>query len=90
MELLSPLFVILIVKMLICVMPGVLGVVLLVSSEEKKRSMRNSLCNQLFGISNAIEFNKFERFLSIVAVLAIIFTLVASWFILLSELFFPE
>jgi hypothetical protein len=68
-------------------MPGVLGIVLLASSEESKRAMRNTLCNKLFGVSNAIEFPKFERSIIIVAVIAILLSLAASWFLLLRDFF---
>jgi len=87
MPLLNLSFIILIVQMVICVLPGVLGIFLIVSSEDTKRSMRNTVCNQLFGVSNAIECPKFQRFLIIVGVLGILFSIPATWFVLLSKFF---
>lgn len=86
MELLNPAFVILCVKIAFCVLPGVFGVFLLSMSEEKKRELRNSVCNRLFGVSNAIPFPNFERALLVVGILAVLFCALASWFLLLSDL----
>ena len=87
MELLNISFAILLIKMAICVLPGVLGIFFIASSEETKRSMRSTLCNQLFGISNAIPFPKFERFLYILATILILLSAVATWFIHLRSFF---
>ncbi len=87
MELLNVGFAILLVKMAICVLPGVLGIFFIASSEETKRQMRSTLCNQLFGISNVIPFPKFERFLYIAGTVLILLSLVVSWFILLRGFF---
>jgi hypothetical protein len=54
MQLLNIGFAILLIKIALCVLPGVLGIFFLVSSEEAKRHMRSTVCNKLFGISNAI------------------------------------
>jgi len=86
MELLNPAFVILCVKIAFCVLPGVIGIYLISLSEEKKRELRNSLCNRLFGVSNAIPFPSFERALLVIGLLAIVFCLIASWFLLISGL----
>lgn len=83
MPLLNLEFIILIVKMIICLLPAVLGIFLIVSSEDAKRAMRNTLCNKLFGVSNAIEFPKFKRFLIIIGVLTILYSIPATWFLLL-------
>lgn len=83
MALLNLEFIILIIKMVICVLPGVLGICLLATSEENKRAMRNAFCNKLFGVSNAIAFPKFERFLIIASVIVILYSLAATWFLLL-------
>ncbi len=86
MQLLDVGFAILLIKMAICILPGVLGIFLIASSEEKKREMRNSICNKLFGVSNMIPFPKFERTLYIMGTLLILFTLVATWFLILREM----
>ena len=83
MELLNIGFAILLIKMTICVLPGVLGIFFIASSEDTKRSMRNTLCNQLFGISNVIPFPKFKSFLHILGAILLLLSSVASWFILL-------
>ena len=87
MELLNIGFAILLIKMAICVLPGVLGIFFIVSPVESKRTMRSTLCNQLFGISNAIPFYKFARFLYIMGTVLIFLSLVASWFLLFREMF---
>ncbi|MGJ8649001.1 MAG: hypothetical protein ACSHX4_01460 [Opitutaceae bacterium] len=87
MSLLNLQFLMLIVKIVFCVLPGVLGIFLLASSEESKRGMRNSFCNNLFGISNAIAFPKFARALTIVGIIAIIYSVVTTWFFLLRDFF---
>lgn len=87
MSLLNLQFLMMIVKIVFCVLPGVLGIFLLASSEESKRGMRNSFCNSLFGISNAIAFPKFARVLTIVGIIAIIYSVVATWFFLLRGFF---
>ena len=87
MELLNVGFAILVIKIAICVLPGVLGIFFIASSEETKRSMRSTLCNQLFGISNAIPYPKFARFLYVSGTILFILSVVASWFILLRGFF---
>jgi hypothetical protein len=87
MELLSIEFAILLIKMAISVLPGVLGIFFIACSEETKRSMRSTLCNQLFGVSNAIPFPKFARFLHASGTLLILLSLVFSWFLLFREMF---
>ena len=87
MQLLNISFAILLIKMALCVLPGVLGIFFIVSSEETKRDMRSTLCNKLFGVSNAIPFPKFERFLYISGTILLLLSLVASWFILLRGFF---
>lgn len=87
MQLLNVGFAILLIKMAICILPGVLGIFLIASSEEKKREMRNSFCSKVFGVSNAIPYPKFERTLYIFGGLMILFTLLSSWFLLLRNMF---
>lgn len=87
MSLLNLQFFMLIVKIVFCVLPGVLGIFLIASSEETKRGMRNSFCNSLFGISNAIAFPKFARFLLIIGSIAIVYSIGATWFFLLRGFF---
>ena len=87
MELLSIGFIKLIIKVTICVSPAILGIYLLALSDERKREIRNSLCNRVFGVSNAIPMPSFERSLLVIAILAILFSAAASWFLLLSRMF---
>ena len=87
MELLNIGFAILLVKVSISVLPGVLGIFFVASSEETKREMRNTLCNQLFGISNAIAYPKFARGLYILGTVLIFMSLGLSWFLLLRNFF---
>lgn len=87
MQLLNLSFAILIIKIAICILPGVLGVFMIVSSEEKKRELRNTICNKVFGVSNAIPFPKFERTMQVMGSLLLLFSLVASWFLLLRGMF---
>jgi len=87
MQLLNLSFAIVLIKMVICILPGVLGIFMIASSEEKKRELRNTICSKLFGVSNAIPYPKFARTMVVMGTLLLIFTLVASWFLLLQELF---
>ena len=86
MELLNLGFFKFVVILAICVLPGVIGVFLIVSSDEKKREMRNRFCNKLFGVSNAIESAKFARFLYIMGSVLFLFSAVATWFLYLRKL----
>lgn len=86
MELLNIGFAILCLMIAFCVLPGVFGIYLLSIPEERKRGLRNSLCNCLFGVSNGIPFPSFERVLLVVGLLALLFSAAASWFILLRNL----
>ena len=83
MELLNPAFVILVVKITVCVFPGIIGIYLLAISEEKKRDLRNKLCNRLFGVSNAIPYPNFERALMVIASLGLLLSAAAVWFVIL-------
>ena len=87
MQLLNIGFAILVIKIALCVLPGVLGIFFIASSEETKRHMRSTVCNKLFGISNAIPFPKFARFLYISGTLLLLFSVVATWFIHLRKFF---
>jgi hypothetical protein len=87
MELLNISFAILIIKMVICILPGVLGIFMLVTSEESKRELRNTICSKVFGVSNAIPYPKFARTMQVLGVLLLTFSLAASWFLLLRGLF---
>ncbi|WPJ97855.1 hypothetical protein SH580_09040 [Coraliomargarita algicola] len=73
----------LIIKMAICILPGVIGIFMIVSTEEKKRELRNTICNHLFGVSNAIPYPKFALTMVVIGSLLLAFTLAASWFLLL-------
>ncbi|MGC6606117.1 MAG: hypothetical protein ACON5O_05120 [Lentimonas sp.] len=83
MGLLNAQFILLLVKMVVCVLPGILGIFLLVSSEEAKRSMRNSFCKNLFGVGDAIKHTQFQRFLTVIGIVGILFSLAVTWFGLL-------
>ena len=87
MELLNISFALLLIKMALCVLPGVLGIFFIVSSEETKRDLRSTLCNKLFGVSNAIPFPKFERFLYISGTILLLLSLVATYLIHLRKFF---
>ena len=87
MELLNVSFALLLIKMALCVLPGVLGIFFIASSEETKRGMRSTLCNKLFGVSNAIPFPKFERFLYISGTILLLLSLVATYLIHLKKFF---
>lgn len=87
MELLHPAFVILLVKITICVLPAALSIFLWSLSEENKRNLRDTFCRKLFGVSNVIPIKKFERSLLVLGLLAIVFALTASWFLLFAGMF---
>lgn len=87
MALLNIQFLILIIKVAVCVLPGVFAVFLLANSEDNKRAMRNTICSKVFGVSNAVPFPTFERALIILSCIAIVFSIVASWFLLLRHYF---
>ena len=76
-------FAILIIKMLICTLPAVFGIIMIVSSEESKRGFRNKFCSKVFGISNAIPYLKFTRAMYVFGTLLLAFSLVSTWFLLL-------
>jgi len=80
-------FALLVIKIALCILPGVLGIFLLTSSEEAKRQLRASICNQLFGVSNAIPYPKFSRFLQISGTLLLLISLAATWWIHLKKFF---
>lgn len=86
MELLNPAFVFLVVKIAICVLPGVVGIFFLSISEDKKRELRNTLCNRIFGVSNVIPYPKFDRSLTVIGILGILVSAALTWFVLLSKL----
>lgn len=87
MQLLNISFALLLIKMGLCVLPGVLGIFFIVSSEETKRDLRSTLCNKLFGVSNAIPFPKFERFLYISGTILLLLSVVATYLIHLRKFF---
>ena len=83
MPLLNIGFAILIIKMLICTLPAVLGIVMIVSSEESKRGFRNKFCSKVFGMSNAIPYLKFTRTMAVLGTALLAFSLLSTWFLLL-------
>ena len=84
MELLNPAFVILCIKIAICVVPAAVGIYLITMSEEKKRELRNSFCKSLMGVPNAIPYTSFERALIVIGVLGLLFGVVAAWFLIIA------
>lgn len=80
-------FAFLVVRITICVAPALIGIYLISMSEESKRSLRNSLCNRLLGVSNAIPYPNFERMLIISGVVGILISGLATWFLLLRKFF---
>jgi hypothetical protein len=86
MQLLNIGFAILLIKMTICILPGVFGIYMIVSSEESKRELRNTFCTNIFGVSDAISYPKFARAMAVLSVLLLAFSLVSSWFLLLRGL----
>ncbi|TVP80077.1 MAG: hypothetical protein EA353_04675 [Puniceicoccaceae bacterium] len=86
MELLNLGFAILLIKIAICILPGVAGIFLLASSEDKKREMRNFACNKLFGVSNAIPYPKFALFTTVFGSCLLLLSLTGTWFLLLRGL----
>ena len=87
MDLLNLGFAILLIKMAFCVLTGVFGVYFIVSSEEAKREMRNTVCRSLFGGVRTIRFAKFARRLCILGAILLMISVVSSWFLLLQGLF---
>jgi hypothetical protein len=49
--------------------------------------MRSTLCNQLFGVSNAIPFLKFRSFLHILGTILLLLSIVATYLIHLKKFF---
>ena len=90
MPLLNIGFAVLIIKMLICTLPAVLGILMIVRSEESKREFRNKFCSKIFGMSNAIPYLKFTRTMYVFGTLLLTFSLVSTWFLLLRPMFLVE
>ena len=87
MALLNLGFAILLLKISICVLPGFLGLYILFSNVDKKRDWRNLLCSKVFGVRNAIPYPSFARTLLVLGTLLLIFSAVATWFLLLRNYF---
>ena len=90
MPLLNIGFAILIIKIFICTLPAVFGIIMIVSSEESKRGFRNKFCSKVFGMSNAIPYLKFKRTMYVFGTLLLAFSLVSTWFLLLRPMFLVE
>lgn len=86
MELLSVGFAILLIKVIISFMPGVIGIYCIAAPEESKRKLRGLVCSKLFGVSNAIQYRKFARFMGTCGVFLLLFSAVATWFLLISPM----
>ena len=87
MELLNIEFALLLIKLCISVLPGLLGIFLAISPENKKRDFRNVFCSKVFGVSNAFPYRDFARALNIISSLMIGFSLVASWILIFRGMF---
>ena len=83
-------FAILIIKLAICTLPAVVGIALIVSSEESKREFRNKFCSKVFGMSNAIPYLRFTRIMVFLGTVLLAFSLVSTWFLLLRPIFLVE
>lgn len=90
MALLNLGFFILLIKITICVLPGALGIYLLVANEDSKRDLRNTLCSKIFGVRNAIPYPSFKSTLLVIGMLLLIFCIATTWFILLRNYFISE
>ena len=87
MALLNLGFAILLIKITVCVLPGFLGLYLIVANVDKKRDLRNSLCSKVFGVRNAIPYPSFARTLLVLGTLLLIFSAAATWFLILKDYF---
>ena len=87
MEILNIGFVILLAKVIFCALPGITGAYLLSVDKEGMRGVRAWICNLLFGVSNAFEYNKFSRFMRSLGGVFVAISLVLTWFILLQGFF---
>ena len=85
MELLNLSFAILLFKICFCVLPGVLAVALMLSSEDHKRSWRNTICRSLLGVSNAISYSKFNLTIMVFGSLLLIYSLTVTWFFIIKD-----
>ena len=90
MPLLNIGFAILIIKLAICTLPAVVGIALIVSSEESKREFRNKFCSKVFSMSNAIPYLRFTRIMVVLGTVLLAFSLVSTWFLLLRPIFLVE
>ena len=86
MELLNIQFAILLGKLVICVLPVVLGVALISTKEEGKCEMRKWGRIRLFGFGNAIDHFSFARTVLILGIASVAFGAVATWFLFLAGL----
>lgn len=87
MELVNIGFAQLLIKIVLGVMPIVLGVYSLLLSEDSKRELRNKFCMAMFGVSGAIPYAKFSRAIMIIGALSIIFGSLLTWFLVLAPYF---
>ena len=90
MSLLNISFAILIMKIAICTLPAVFGIIMIVSSEESKQELRNKLCGIVFGVNNAIPYSKFALTMAVLGSLMLAFSLVSTWFLLLRPMLLVE
>jgi len=65
----------LIIKITLCVMPGVTGIYLIAAGEDTKRAIRQRVCTVLFDSGAVFTYAGFRRFLIGVGVLLILVSL---------------
>ena len=90
MSLLNIGFLIPIIKIAICTLPAVFGIIIIVSSEQSKREFRDKFCGIVFGMTNAIPYSKFALVMAVFGSLMLAFSLVSIWFLLLRPMFLIE
>lgn len=83
MDLLNISFAILIIKIMIGAVPLVGGITYFCIDEDAKREFRNSVCNSMFGVPHAVPFMKFNRFMTVLSLLGIVFGLLVLWLLVI-------
>jgi hypothetical protein len=86
MDLLNVSFAILIIKIALGAVPMVAGVAYFCMQEDSKRELRNSICSGMLGVSNAIPFEKFHRFMVGLSFFAIVIGAIVFWLLVIRPL----
>ena len=87
MELLNIRFVILVVKISVCALPAVFAIYLLAMPDKDQRRLGNKLNMLFFEAHGVISHQSWKRARLVIAAVALIFTGVATWFLILAGLF---